>query len=109
MEQLNKRLADLPLLKVGDKSYLSYQAVTEKVAAFLFPDRSSDQIDETGYRQILETADSLCREQGYTEVVKLTPPDVQLSDMGLYWTAVSQPAPERAFENSKTPCLVNWK
>lgn len=79
---------------VDGETYLSYQAVTNKVAAFLLPDLSPDQIDESGYRQILETADSICRELGYIEVVKLTPPDVQLSDMGLYWTADSQPAQE---------------
>ena len=94
MKQIKKRLAGLPLLKVGDRSYLSYQAVTDAVAAFLFPDLQSDQIDETTYQKILETADSLCRELGYTDVVKLTPPDVQLSDMGLYWTAVSQSDPD---------------
>jgi hypothetical protein len=31
---------------------------------------------------------------GYQEVMKLTPPAVALSDMGLYWSAASSPTPE---------------
>jgi hypothetical protein len=85
MEKLKNHLADLPTLAVGDEDYLSYQAVTDTVAAFLFPSHSTDQIDEANYQRILETADTLCQELGYTDVVKLTPPDVRLNQMGLYW------------------------
>lgn len=46
------------------------------------------------YQQILETADTLCRELGYQQVVKLTPPDVAFSAMGLYWSAEPTPAPQ---------------
>ena len=94
MKELKEHITKLPTIMVDSETYLSYQAVTNVVAAFLFPDLPSDQINEASYRHILETADSLCRELGYTDIVKLTPPDVQLSDMGLYWTAASQPAPE---------------
>lgn len=94
MEKLKNRIAALPTIMVGGETYLSYQAVTDAVAAFLFPTHPTDQIDEARYKRILETADSLCRELGYADVVKLVPPDVQFSEMGLYWTAAAQPAPE---------------
>jgi hypothetical protein len=94
MQKLKKQIAGLPAVTISGQPHLPYQAVTNKVAAFLFPSLPPDQINETSYQRILETADSLCRELGYTDVVKLTPPDVQLSDMGLYWTAVSQPTHE---------------
>jgi hypothetical protein len=68
------------------------------VAVFLFPTLPSDQIDEAGYRRILETAANLCHELGYHEVVKLTPPDVPFADMGLYWTAEPDPTPSLASE-----------
>jgi hypothetical protein len=93
-EELKKQITALPIIKAGGATGLSYQAVTNTVAAFLIPDLPPDQIDEAGYQRILETADSLCRELGYTGVVKLTPPEVPLSDMGLYWTAVSESDPE---------------
>lgn len=98
MEKLKNRIAALPTITVGGEAYLSYQAVTDTVAAFLYPEGApthpTNQIDEAGYQRILETADSLCRELGYQEVVKLTPPDVAFPDMGLYWSAVPAPAPE---------------
>jgi hypothetical protein len=85
MEKLKNHLADLPTLPVGGEDYLSYQAVTDAVAAFLFPTHPTGQIDEADYQRILETADTLCQELGYTDVVKLTPPDVPLNQTGLYW------------------------
>jgi hypothetical protein len=51
----------------------------------LFPTHPTGQIDEADYQRILETADTLCQELGYTDVVKLTPPDVPLNQTGLYW------------------------
>ena len=98
MEKLKNHITALPTITIGGETYLSYQAVTDTVAAFLFPagdpTHPTNQIDETRYQRILETADSLCRELGYADVVKLAPPDVQFSEMGLYWTAASQPAAE---------------
>ena len=94
MEKLKNHLATLPTITVGGETYLSYQAVTNAVAAFLFPTLPADQIDEAGYQRILETADSLCRESGYVEIVKLTPPEVPLNQMGLYWSTAPQPSPE---------------
>jgi hypothetical protein len=94
MERLKNRIAALPTMMVGGETYLSYQAVTNTVAAFFFPSHPTDQIEEAEYRRILETADTLCRELGYADVVKLVPPDVQFSEMGLYWTAARQTAPE---------------
>ena len=89
MEKLKNRIAALPTIMVGGETYLSYQAVTATVAAFLYPEGAptlpADRIDEAGYQRILETADTLCQELGYTAVVKLTPPDVPLDQMGLYW------------------------
>jgi hypothetical protein len=94
MEKLKNHIAALPTITVSGEAHLSYQAVTDAVAAFLFPTYPTDQIDEAGYERILETADSLCRELGYVEVVKLTPPEVPFNQMGLYWSTAPQPAPE---------------
>ena len=96
MEALKTQIKTLPTITVGDERYLSYQAVTDMVADFLFPNHSPDQIDETGYQRILETADTFCRELGYVEIIKLTPPEVPLNQMGLYWTdsAPSDPEPD---------------
>ena len=98
MEKLKNHLAALSTIMVGGETYLSYQAVTDTVAAFLYPEGDptlpADRIDEAGYQRVLETADTLCRELGYADVVKLVPPDVQFSEMGLYWTAAPQLAPE---------------
>jgi hypothetical protein len=98
MKKLKNRIAALPTITVGGEAHLSYQAVTDTVAAFLYPagapTQPTDQIEEAEYRRILETADTLCRELGYVDVVKLVPPDVHFSDMGLYWTAARQPAQE---------------
>jgi hypothetical protein len=93
MDNLRQQVAALPTLAVNGHHYLSYQAVTDTVAAFLFPDQASSQIDARTYQEILETADSLCHELGYQDVTRLTPPDVGLNQMGLYWTRSSQTAP----------------
>lgn len=98
MEKLKKHIVALPTIKVSGETCLSYQAVTDVVAAFLYPEGTrthpTGQIDEAGYQRILETADTLCRQLGYTEVVKLTPPAVPLADTGLYWTTVHAVAAE---------------
>jgi len=86
MEQLRTEIGSLPTTTVGGINYLSYQAVTNQVAAFLLPGVSADEISGADYQHILETADILCRELGYSQVVKLTPPDVPLNQMGLYWS-----------------------
>lgn len=106
MEELKTRLVGLPVLTIDGKKYLSYQAVTDIVAAFLFPNgrfsRSSGQMDAAAYQTVLETADSICREMGYRSVVKLTPPTIPFADMGLYWStkpetiAQEEPEPEPA-------------
>lgn len=96
MDDLKKIVKALPTITVGHTTYLSYQAVTNAVAAFLFPNLHADQIGEAQYQQILETADSLCHSLGYRQVTKLTPPDVPLAAMGLYWS--SQPPPEEQVE-----------
>lgn len=93
MNQLKVAITALPPLEVGGRRYLSYQAVTDTVAAFLFPDgdpaspHPAGGGDTAAYQRILETADRLCRELGYAEVVKLTPPAVPLTALGLYWAA----------------------
>ena len=96
MNQLKQQLADLPTRIIHGQPCLSYLAVTNTVAAFLFPNHSSEQIDEAAYQQILETADRLCRQLGYVEVIKLTPPTVTLADMGLYWSSAPSPAESEA-------------
>jgi hypothetical protein len=95
MNDLKQQVAALPQLAVNGRSYLPYQAVTDTVAAFLFPEQASSQIDATAYQHILETADNLCRELGYQAVSRLTPPDVGLDQTGLYWCQSDpSPAPE---------------
>jgi len=98
MEKLKNDLATLPAVTLSGETYLSYQAVTNAVAAFLFPTRPTEQITEAEYQHILETADFLCRQLGYQSVLKLTPPHVALADMGLYWSTkpvhISQSSPE---------------
>lgn len=89
MQKLKTQLKTLPTKTLNGRQYLSYQAVTETVAAFLFPHRPIEQMDAHIYQQLLKTADNLCRECGYHEVVKLTPPDVDFIDMGLYWSTTS--------------------
>jgi hypothetical protein len=59
----------------------------------LFPATPSSQIDEAGYRRIMETADAVCRELGYADVTRLTPPQVPFPAMGLYWRQ-AMPAPQ---------------
>ena len=98
MNELKTKLAALPTFALGGRPYLSYQAVTDTVAAFLYPNgptaaHPAPSMDAAAYQRILETADTLCRELGYTAVVKLTPPDVALSAAGLYWTAVAPEPP----------------
>ena len=85
MNELKEHVAALPTLIVEGKTYLSYQAVTDTVAAFLFPAMPSREIDEARYRRILEAADAVCRELGYPDVTRLAPPQVPFSAMGLYW------------------------
>lgn len=85
--------ADLLPITVDGRNYLSYQAVTDKVAAFLFPTLPPAEIDEAAYRRILETADQLCQELGYTAVTRLSPPAVPLHQTGLYWTQADPEKP----------------
>lgn len=85
MDQLSERIAALPTIQVGGQRYLSYQAVTDAVAALLFPDVAPAEIGADEYRQILEQAEAVCRALGYTAVEKLVPPAVPFSAMGLYW------------------------
>ena len=105
MEKLKTKLANLPTQLVAGKPYLSYQAVTDTAAAFLFPDAPIDQMAAAAYQQILETADTLCRELGYQQVVKLTPPDVAFSAMGLYWSAEPASAPQP--EGKSDPLVIH--
>ena len=105
MEKLKTQLEVLPPKKIAGRQYLSYQAVTDTVAAFLFPHSRADQMEVTDYQRILETADALCRELGYREVVKLTPPDVTLSDMGLYWSAEPESQPQ--LETQADPIVIH--
>ena len=112
MNQLKKQIADLPPIMVDNRCYLSYQAVTNAVAAYLFqagsPAHSPNQIDEAGYKRILEVADTLCRELGYPHIEKLTPPDVSLSDMG-YILATPHRIARMRKKKSSWPALGAWK
>lgn len=111
MKKLKTQIAALPTITVDGETYLSYQAATNTVAAFLFPQRTpahpTDQMDAAGYQCVLETADTICRELGYASVVKLSPPTVPFSEMGLYWTAAacSTDVPQPAIEAE--PVLIH--
>ena len=89
MEKLKIQIQQLPTITVGSQPYLSYQAVTDTVAAFLFQADTSahtaNKIDAAEYQRILETAATLCRELGYPNVGKLAPPDVPFDQTGLYF------------------------
>jgi hypothetical protein len=85
MNHLKQQLAALPAFTVGGQQYLAYQAVTDTVAALLFPDIPADEIGEADYQHILKTAAAICHELGYRETVKLMPPAVSFSQSGLYW------------------------
>jgi hypothetical protein len=100
-------LADLPPIIVDGRTYLSYQAVTDKVAAFLFPSLPPDAIDEAGYRRILETAEALCRELGYTAVHHLAPPAVPLEQAGLYWLQAAAEIDDAADIADEAPLLTD--
>jgi len=103
MNNLKQQVAALPHLAVNGRSYLSYQAVTDTVAAFLFPDQAASQIDAHTYQEILETADTLCRELDYEAVIRLTPPDVALNQTGLYWGQNNTPpAPDDVLYEDET-------
>jgi hypothetical protein len=103
MNELEQQLTALPTITVDGKTHLSYQAATNTVAAFLFPDQAESQIDESDYQRILETADTLCRELGYQEIIRLTPPDVALSQTGLYWCQSDPlPAPDDVLYEDET-------
>lgn len=85
MEELIEQVTDLAVVTIDAHTYLSYEAVTETVGDFLFPGMDSDEMDETKYRHILEAAEKVCRKLGYTDVARLTPPQVPFSAIGLYW------------------------
>lgn len=85
MNQLSERIAALTTIEVGGQRYLSYQAVTNAVAAFLFPDVVPAEIGAEDYQKILEQAEAVCRALGYTAVEKLVPPTVPFPATGLYW------------------------
>ena len=103
MDNLKQQVVTLPTVAVNGHHYLSYQAVTDTVTAFLFPDQAASQIDARTYQEILETADTLCRELGYHEVTRLTPPDVALNQMGLYWCQSDPPpAPDDVIYEDET-------
>ncbi len=90
MDTLKNKITSLPTISVGKHSYLPCQAVTDIVAAFLFPEHG-DQMNEVTYQQILETAVSTCQTLGYQQI-ELMPPNVTLSEMGQYWLMNPPPA-----------------
>jgi hypothetical protein len=93
MNALQEKLHALPTHALGGRPHLSCRAVTDCVAASLYPQQEIATIDVAAYQRVLETTDALCRALGYQEIVKLLPPDVPLAEMGLYWTTAVPPAP----------------
>jgi hypothetical protein len=107
MKDLKTQLAALPTVTASGRTNLSYQAATDCVAAFLFPSLPPNQIDEAGYQRILETADRLCRELGYTAVTRLSPPAVPLHQTGLYWTEADPEKPDSADTGQDEPFIID--
>jgi hypothetical protein len=107
MEDLKSQLAALPTVTASGRTYLSYQAVTDSVAAFLFPNLPPAQIDETAYRRVLETAAELCSEMGYSHVIRLTPPDVPLQETGLYWLQGEAEKSRHSDANCDEPFVID--
>jgi hypothetical protein len=107
MKDLKTHLAALPTVTANGRTYLSYQAATDCVAAFLFPSLPPEHIDEAGYQRILETADRLCRELGYTAVTRLAPPAVPLHQTGLYWTEAEPEKPDSADTGQDEPFIID--
>ncbi len=91
MDELKAELKKLPIVRVGERSYISHQTAVNTTAVFLFPNHTPEQIDAAQYEHILKTADTACCEMGYPVIEKLTPPDVQFSEIGLYF---GTPIPE---------------
>ena len=95
MDKLKLELKKMPIIIVGERSYVSHQTAVNTTAVFLSPDHAPEQIDATQYKHILQTADTACREMGYPVIEKLTPPDVAFSEIGLYFgTPIPEAAPE---------------
>lgn len=95
---LQQRLAALPTHQDGQTTYLAQRAVTDVVAAHLFPGAESTAMDAAAYQQVLETADAACGVLGYGRLVKIGPPLVPLAAAGLYWVkeaVVEPPLAER--------------
>jgi hypothetical protein len=107
MKDLKAHLAALPTVTASGRTYLSYQAATDCVAAFLFPSLPPEQIDKAGYQRILETADQLCRELGYTAVSRLAPPEVPLHQTGLYWAQADLEYPGVADTGKDEPFVID--
>jgi len=54
MTTLEEKISGLPTIIIGNRTYIPYQAVTDTVAAFLFPNHV-DEMDEDTYVAIVET------------------------------------------------------
>lgn len=91
MTTLADKIAGLPTIIIGNRTYIPYLAVTDTVAAFLFPNHV-DEMDEDTYVAIVETAVSTCSSMGFT-LVDLQPPEVGFSEKGRYWLTTPQPQP----------------
>jgi hypothetical protein len=107
MKDLKTQLAALPTVTANGRTYLSYQAATDCVAAFLFPSLPPNQIDEAGYQRILETADQFCQELGYTAITRLAPPAVPLHLTGLYWTEADPEKPDMVDTGQDEPFIID--
>lgn len=97
---LVQQITALPVYQDDGDDYLAQRAVTDVVAAHLFPGQGSAAIGAAEYQQVLETTDAVCRGLGYGRLVKVGPPHVPLGAAGLYClkeAAVAQPAVEAFF------------
>ncbi len=74
-------LRDVPLLTVGDNSYLPHDAALQVVAAVLYP----DGIETTeAYHLVCQVTDRACGHIGFGAEVQLEPPEVAFDRRGSY-------------------------
>jgi len=102
MIQLEDQITQLTTITIDNQSYLPFEAVTDTVAAFLFPNHT-DQMDEVTYQQVVETAVMTCHALGYKHV-ELKSPNVPFSNMGRYW--LMNPPDENMAETAVAPELI---
>lgn len=74
-------LQAIPLLEVGDKTYLPSNLALEAVAVVMYPDGIPN---EAAFRTLTDVTEKACAHIGYGEEVELAPPHVPFTARGSY-------------------------